>query len=129
MKRIHLTIGAQGLAHTLRVGWPLFVLAAMVVVQVGGGRMKKQVKLSSRMNWVLIVRDADGKKVSSQASQGDLDYTKRLGYSALRVDQTLIRIGLLPSYASVEVYALCDVPWQELQPVATLTLDDEEVEQ
>ena len=74
------------------------------------------------VNWVLIVRNAGGAHINGTGSRGGLEYAKGLAYSMLRVDQTGTR-----TFASIEIYSYQkDKPWQELQPLCTVTLDDEE---
>jgi hypothetical protein len=85
--------------------------------------MGKHLKLSSfdPVNWVLIVRNADGKHVGGMGSRGDMEYAKGLAYSLLRVDQTGTR-----TYATVEIYSYHkEIGWQDLQPLATVSLDDD----
>lgn len=75
------------------------------------------------VEYTLIMRNGEGKHVGGTCSKGDLAYAKRLAQSALRIDLT-------KTYASVDIYRFCSTPWQELQPLATVTLDDEsEVEE
>jgi hypothetical protein len=86
-----------------------------------------RLKLSSfdPVNWVLIVRDATGAHVSGMGSRGGLEYAKGLASSMLRVDQA----GGTGTYSTVEIYPFQkDVPWQELQALKTVSLDDEGVE-
>lgn len=87
--------------------------------------MSKRLKLSSfdPVNFVLIGRSSAGEKVGSLGSRGDVEYAKGLAYSLLRADQTLTR-----THAYVEIYSQCDTPWQELDPLTTVSLDDEGVE-
>jgi hypothetical protein len=66
----------------------------------------------------LIVRNAEGAHINGTGSRGDLEYAKKLARSYLRIDQR--------GAASIEVYQYDPaMPWQELHPLATVTLDDE----
>jgi hypothetical protein len=74
------------------------------------------------VNWVLIVRDATGAHVGGMGSRGGLEYAAGLASSLLLVDRTGSR-----TYVSVEIYSYQkDVPWQGLEPLKTVSLDDEE---
>jgi hypothetical protein len=77
-------------------------------------------KLSSfdPINWVLIARDASGDHINGMGSRGDLEYARSLAYSFLRTD----RLGA----ATIDIYQKVDIPWQNLQPVVTVSLDDDE---
>lgn len=70
------------------------------------------------VEYTLIIRNSEGQHITGTPSQGDLAYAKRLAQSALRIDLT-------KTYASVDIYRYCPTPWQELQPLDTVTLDDE----
>jgi hypothetical protein len=70
------------------------------------------------VEFVLIARNSEGKHVSGMGSKGNFSYAKRMAQSLLRVDLT-------GTYATVEVYRYCSTPWQDLQPMAIVTLDDE----
>jgi hypothetical protein len=70
------------------------------------------------MTHTLIVRNAEGKHINGTGSRGDLAYAKSLAGSYLRIDRT--------GAAAIDIYTYNPaVPWQELQPLATVTLDDE----
>jgi hypothetical protein len=70
---------------------------------------------------VLIVRDGEGKHINGTGSRGDLTYAKGLAYSYLRIDLT----GLA---ASIDIFRYDPtVSWLDLQPLTTVTLDDEGV--
>ena len=69
--------------------------------------------------YTLIICNAAGERINGTGSRGGLDYAKRLAQSCLRTD-------LMGRAASVDIYAYDRaVPWQQLQPLATVTLDDE----
>jgi len=71
---------------------------------------------------VLIARNAAGEKVGSMGSRGDLNYARGLAYSMLRIDRSGLR-------ASVDLYRYDRaVSWEALQPLATVTVDDEDAE-
>ena len=81
-----------------------------------------KMKLSSfdPVNFVLIVRNADGSKINGTGSRGNVDYARKLAASYLRIDLT-------GAAASIDIYAYDpQISWQELQPLCTVTLDDEE---
>lgn len=69
--------------------------------------------------YTLIIRNAEGEHINGTGSRGGLDYAKKLGQSCLRND-------LFHRAASVDIYAYDpSVSWRDLQPLATVTLDDE----
>ena len=72
--------------------------------------------------FTLIVRDGSDNHINGTGSRGDLGYAKKLAQSCLRTDRT-------GRAASVEIYSHDPaVPWQQLQPLATVSLDDEQKE-
>jgi hypothetical protein len=73
--------------------------------------------------YTLIARDAAGRHISGTGSKGDLGYAKGLAYSWLRTDLT-------KQSASIDIYAYDPkISWRDLQPLCTVTLDDEGVEE
>ncbi len=69
--------------------------------------------------FTLIVRDAAEEHINGTGSRGGLDYAKRLAQSCLRIDLT-------GRAASVDIYAYDPaVSWRQLQPLITVSLDDE----
>lgn len=73
--------------------------------------------------YALIVRDAASRHIGGTGSKGDLGYAKGLAYSMLRTDLT-------QTYASIDIYTHDPrISWRDLQPLATVTLDDEGVEE
>lgn len=78
--------------------------------------MAKQ-RSSQVIRHTLIVRDADGEVINGTCTPAMIDGARRLAYSILQ---------LLPGSATVDVYAYdAGKPYGELQPLATVTLDDE----
>jgi hypothetical protein len=73
--------------------------------------------------YVLIVRNAAEEHINGTGSRGDLDYARKLAQSCLRTDRT----GMA---ASIEIYRYdLVVSWKNLQPLTTVTLDDEQGEE
>ena len=70
----------------------------------------------------LIARGIGGEHKSGTGSRGDLDYAKSLARNWLLADRTGI--------ASIDIYRYCPngPSWRDLEPLATVTLDDEGVE-
>lgn len=69
--------------------------------------------------YTLIVRNAQGEHINGTGSRGGLEYAKKSAQNYLRIDITR-------QAASVEIYAYDKaVPWRDLQPLTTVTLDDE----
>lgn len=66
----------------------------------------------------LIVRNAEGAHINGTGSRGDLAYAARLARSYLRIDRR--------GAASIDVYRNDrTLHGPELQPLTTVTLDDE----
>ena len=69
--------------------------------------------------YTLIIRNAADDHINGTGSRGGLDYAKKLARSYLRTDLT-------GRAASVNIYPYNPkVPWRQVQPLATVTLDDE----
>lgn len=69
--------------------------------------------------YTLIVRNAEGEHINGTGSRGDLAYAKKMAASYLRIDRT-------GKAASIDIYTYDRaVSWQQLHPLATVTLDDE----
>lgn len=81
--------------------------------------IKEMAKAPYIIAYTLIVRNAQDEHIDGTCSRGGLDYAKKLAQNYLRIDIT-------GRAASVEIYAYDpSVSWRDLQPLATVTLDDE----
>jgi hypothetical protein len=69
--------------------------------------------------YTLIICNAAGEHINGTGSRGGLDYARKLARSCLHTDRT-------GRASSVDIYTYDPaVSWQQLQPLATVTLDDE----
>jgi hypothetical protein len=65
----------------------------------------------------LIIKNAAGQHINGTSSRGDIDYACQFARSILR---------LYHEAASIDIYRYDpNIHWRELQPITTVTLDDE----
>ena len=76
----------------------------------------------------LIIRDATGEKIGGMSTQGNEEYAKKLARSILTTPPVKVENGGTWQWhpASIEIYRHDpNTTWQQLQPLCSVTLDDE----